>query len=73
MDGIYVNQPKRFLPLAKEGKKLAEEFQKEQIASQWAGLPPEKLLQESFMEQLDAVQSLDQLAPPHCCKRTFTH
>ena len=63
MDGIYVNQPKRFLPLAKEVKKLAEEFQKEQIMSQWAELPPEKLLQESFMEQLDALQSLDQLAP----------
>ena len=31
--------------------------------SQWAGLPPEKLLQESFMEQLDAFQSSDQLAP----------
>ena len=62
LDGIYVNQPKRFLPLAKEAKKLMEEFQKEQIASQWAGLPPEKLLQESFMEQLDALQSLDQLA-----------
>ena len=31
--------------------------------SQWAGLPPEKLLQESFMKQLDALQSLDQLAP----------
>ena len=40
-----------------------EEFQKEQIMSQWARLPPEKLLQESFMEQLDALQSLDQLAP----------
>ena len=26
LDGIYVNQPKRFLPLAKEVKKLAEEF-----------------------------------------------
>ena len=63
LDGIYVNQPKRFLPLAKEAKKLAEEFQKEQIMSQWAGLPPEKLLQESFMEQLDTLQSLDQLAP----------
>ena len=44
LDGIYVNQPKRFLPLAKEVKKLVEEFQKEQITSQWAGLPPEKLL-----------------------------
>ena len=26
LDGIHVNQPKRFLPLAKEVKKLAEEF-----------------------------------------------
>ena len=29
LDSIYVNQPKRFLPLAKEAKKLAEEFRKE--------------------------------------------
>ena len=63
LDGIYVTQPKRFLPLAQEVKKLAEEFQKEEIASQWAGLPPEKLLQESFVKQLNALQSLDQLAP----------
>ena len=62
LDGKYVTQPKRFLPLAQEAKKLVEEFQKEEIASQWAGLPPEKLLQESFSEQLDALQSLDQLA-----------
>ena len=26
LDGIYVTQPKRFLPLAQEVKKLAEEF-----------------------------------------------
>ena len=63
LDGIYINQLKRFLPLAMEVKKLAEELQKEQITSQWAGLPPEKLLQESFIEQLNALQSLDQLAP----------
>ena len=63
LDGIYVNQPKRFLPLTKEAKKLVEEFQKEQITSQWTGLPPEKLLQKSFIEQLNALQSLDQLAP----------
>ena len=62
MDGLYVTQPKRFLPLAQEVKKLVAEFQKEEIASQWAGLPPEKLLQESFIEQLNALQSLDQLA-----------
>ena len=29
LDGIHMNQPKRFLPLAKEVKKLTEEFRKE--------------------------------------------
>ena len=62
LDGLHVTQQKRFLPLAQEVKKLGEEFHKE-IASQWAGLPPEKLLQESFIEQLDTLQALDQLAP----------
>ena len=42
LDGLYVMQPKRFLPLVQEAKKLAEELCKEEIASQWAGLPPEK-------------------------------
>ena len=50
LDDIYVIQPKRFLPVAKEAKKLAEEFRKEQVASQGAGIPHEKLLQESFVE-----------------------
>ena len=63
LDGLYVAQLKRFLPLAQEAKKLAEELCKEEIASQWAGLPPKNLLQESFVQQLDALQSLDQLAP----------
>ena len=68
LDGLYVTELKRFLPLTQEAKKLAEEFCKEEIASQWAGLPPEKLLQESFIEQLDALQSLDQLALPTAAK-----
>ena len=68
LDGIYVNQPKRFLPLAKEAKKLAEEFRKEQVVSQWAGIPHEKLLQESFVEQLNSLQSLYQLAPLKAAK-----
>ena len=42
---------------------MVKELCKEEIASQWAGLPPEKLLQKSFLEQLDALQALDQLAP----------
>ena len=49
LDGLYVTQPKRFLPLAQEAKKLAKELHKEEIVSQWAGLPSEKLLQESRM------------------------
>ena len=61
LDGLHVTQLKRFLPLAQEGNKLAEEFCKEEIASQWAGLPPKKLLQESFVEKLDTLQALDQL------------
>ena len=67
-DGIYVNQPKRFLSPAKEAKKLAEEFRKEQVASQWAGIPHKKLLQESFVEQLNSLQILDQLAPLKAAK-----
>ena len=51
------------MPLAQEAKKLAEELCKEEIASQWDRLPPEKLLQESFVQQLDSLQSLDQLGP----------
>ena len=57
-------EPTKKIPTPCQGeKKLVEEFSKEQIASQWAGLPPEKLLRKSFMEQLDALQSFDQLAP----------
>ena len=61
LDDLYIS--KQFLPLAQEAQKLAKELCKEEITSQWAGLPPEKLLQESFLEQLDALQALDQLAP----------
>ena len=36
LDGLYVTQPKRFLPLVQEAKKLVKELCKEEIASQWA-------------------------------------
>ena len=68
LDSIYVHQPKRFLPLAKEVKRLAEAFKKEQVTSQWAGIPHEKLLQESFVEQLNSLQTLEQLAPLNAAK-----
>ena len=39
LDGIVVNQPKRFLPLAKEAKRNAEEIRIKKINEQWAGIP----------------------------------
>ena len=63
LDGIYVNQPKQFLPLAEEAKCLAEEIHKEKQAEQWAGIPHEKLLNQSFLDQLNLLQILEQLAP----------
>ena len=54
--------------MAQEAKKLATALKKEQDASQWAGIPPEKLLQDSFIEQLNAIQALEQLAPLHAAR-----
>ena len=39
LDGIVVNQPKHFLPLAKEAKRIVEEIRIEKINEQWAGIP----------------------------------
>ena len=39
LDGIIVNQPKHFLPLAKEAKRIAEEIRIEKINEEWAGIP----------------------------------
>ena len=68
LDSIHVHQPHQFLPLAKDAKKLAEAFKKEEDASQWAGIPHEKLLPESFVEQLNSLQTLKQLAPLKAAK-----
>ena len=63
LDDMYINQLKHFLPLAKEAKCLAEEICKEKQAKQWAGIPHEKLLNQSFLDQLNSLQILEQLAP----------
>ena len=68
LDGLYVNQPKHFLPLAEEAKRLAEEICKEKQAEQWAGIPHEKLLNQSFLNQLNSLQILEQLAPLQLAK-----
>ena len=39
LDRIVVNQPKHFLPLAQEAKKIAKEIRIEKINEQWAGIP----------------------------------
>ena len=68
LDGLYINQPKCFLPLAEEAKWLAEEICKETQAEQWAGIPHEKLLNQSFLDQLNSLQIPEQLAPLQLAK-----
>ena len=59
LDGIHVHQPRWFLLSAKEVKKLAEALKKEQDTLQWAGIPHENLHQESFVEQINSLQTLE--------------
>ena len=68
LDGIVVNQPKHFLPLAKEAKRIAEEIRIEKINEQWAGILQEQLLNQSFNDQLNSIQILEQLAPLQLAK-----
>ena len=68
LDGIIVNQPKCFLPLTEEAKRIAEEIRIEKINEQWAGIPREQLLNQSFNDQLNLIQILDQLAPLQLAK-----
>ena len=63
LDGIIVNQPKHFLPLAKEAKRIVEEIRIEKINEQWAGIPHKQLLNQSFNDQLNSIHILEQLAP----------
>ena len=69
LDGIVVNQPKRFLPLAEEAKHLVEEIRIEKLNEQWAGIPHEQLLNQSFRDQLNSIQILEQLAPLELAKQ----
>ena len=63
LDGIVVNQPKWFLPLAEEAKHIAKEIRIEKINEQWAGISHEQLLNQSFKDQLNSIQILEQLTP----------
>ena len=68
LDGIIVNRPKQFLPLAEEAQRIAEEIRIEKINKQWAGIPREQLLNQSFNDQLNLIQILEQLAPLQLAK-----
>ena len=68
LDGIIVNQPKRFLPLVEEAKCIAEEIRIEKINKQWSGILCEQLLNQSFSDQLNSIQILEQLAPLQLAK-----
>ena len=56
------------MSLAKEAKCLAEEIQKEKQVEQWAGIPHEILLNQSFLDQLNLLQIQEQLAPLQLAK-----
>ena len=68
LDGQYVNQPSHFLPLVQEARKLAQKIKQEEEALQWSDIPVEQLLNSSFTEQLNGIQSLQQIAPFHAVK-----
>ena len=68
LDGIIVNQPKQFLPLAEEAKQITEEIRIETINEQWDEIPHEQLLNQSFSDQLNSIQILEQLSPLQLAK-----
>ena len=69
LDGIVVNQPKKFLPLAEEAKCLTEEIRIKKLNKQWSGIPHEQLLNQSFTDQLNSIQILEQLVPLQLAKQ----
>ena len=69
LDGLYVNQPCHFLPLTEQAKRLAEEIRKEQQVQQWAGITHEQLLNQSFTDQLNCIQTLETLTPLQLAKQ----
>ena len=70
LDGIIINQPKWFLPLAEEAKHIAEEIRIEKINEQWAGIPHEQLLNQSFTEPAKFHPDIRATCPSTTGKRT---
>ena len=57
------------MPLAEETKQVAEEIRIEKLNEQWSGILHEKLLNQSFWDQLISLQILEQLAPLELAKQ----
>ena len=57
------------MPLAEEAKRLVEEICIEKLNEQWAGISHEKRLNQSFQDQLNSLQILEQLAPLELAKQ----
>ena len=68
LHGIIINQPNRFLPLVEEAKCLTEEIRIEKRNEKWSGILREQLLNQSFTDQLNSIQILEQLAPLQLAK-----
>ena len=51
-----------------EARKLAQKIKQEEEASQWSNKPVKQLLNSSFTEQLNCIQSPQQIAPLHAAK-----
>ena len=47
---------------------MAKKIRQEEEASQWSGIPVEQLLNSSFTEQLNVIQTPQQIAPLHAVK-----
>ena len=54
--------------MAQEAKKLAQKIKADEEAVQWSGIPVKQLLNNSFTEQLNCIQSMQQIASLHAAK-----
>ena len=54
--------------MVQEARKLAQKIKQEEEALQWSGILVKQLLNNSFSERLNCIQSLQQIAPLHAAK-----
>ena len=55
--------------MPEEPERLSEEIRIEKLNKHWARIPHEKLLNQSFWDQLNSLQILEQLAPLELAKQ----